>query len=346
MEQYEQYNIQFDVAEVLEYDYTYRYVDPAQPDGNVNKLFALRVKSCNSYFNEKPFIARPINMNMKRIPLVGEFVLIYRTFNQDSTSAKRRESWYYVTTIDAQSSMNANLLPGISDRTVNEISLQANPGKTFQLKSVSPIQPYEGDFILEGRTGNSIRFSNTIQPGGTYTIQPPWRGEISNDHLTTQPIIVLSNGRKNLSNRKFVAENIQTDDSSLYLTSTQTLPEFGLNNTIFQSKYSASSFNRSQFIGVADRIVLKSKTDVVVLDSQLAVELNAPVVSIGIKKEKEPGLHSTSVENLFKLFLQTITTSLRDSNGAPIIISDPTFFTKYQNEINKLKNNNIQQDTF
>jgi hypothetical protein len=78
MEQYEQYNIQFDVAEVLEYDYTYRYVDPAQPDGNVNKLFALRVKSCNSYFNEKPFIARPINMNMKRIPLVGEFVLIYR----------------------------------------------------------------------------------------------------------------------------------------------------------------------------------------------------------------------------------------------------------------------------
>ena len=85
-------NIQFDVAEVLEYDYTYQYIDPSQPDGNVNKLFALRVKACNSYFNDKPFLARPANMNMKQIPLVGEFVLIYKTFNQDSTPTKRRES--------------------------------------------------------------------------------------------------------------------------------------------------------------------------------------------------------------------------------------------------------------
>jgi hypothetical protein len=37
---------------------------------------------------------------------------------------------------------------------------------------------------------------------------------------------------------------------------------------------------------------------------------------------------------------------LRDSNGAPIIISDATFFSKYQTELNKLKNNNIQQDTY
>ena len=339
-------NIQFDVAEVLEYDYTYQYIDPSQPDGNVNKLFALRVKACNSYFNDKPFLARPANMNMKQIPLVGEFVLIYKTFNQDSTPTKRRESWFYLSAVDVQSSMNANLLPGISDRTANEISLQIKPGKTFQFKSVSPLQPYEGDFILEGRTGNSIRFSNTIRPGGAYSIPASWRGETSEDHLTTQPIIILSNGRKNQPNRKFVTENIQQDDSSLYLTSTQTLPDFRLNNTIRQSKHGETTFSRSQFIGVAERITLKAKTDVVVLDSQQAVELNAPVISIGVKKEKEPGLHSTAVENLFNLFLQVMSTSLRDSNGAPIIISDATFFSKYQTELNKLKNNNIQQDTY
>jgi hypothetical protein len=342
----EQRNIQFDVAEVLEYDYTYQYIDPSQPDGNVNKLFALRVRSCNNYFNSKPFLARPANMNMKQIPLVGEFVLIYKTFNQDSTPTKRRESWFYLMTVDVQSSMNANLLPGISDKTANEISLQIKPGKTFQLKSVSPLQPYEGDFILEGRTSNSIRLSNTIQSGGAYTIPTPWQGEISADHLITQPIIVLSNGRKNQTNRKFVVENIQQDDSSLYLTSTQTLPEFRLNNTIRQSKYGESAFPRSQFIGVAERITLKAKSDVVVLDSKQAIELNAPTVSLGIKKEKEPGLHSTAVENLFNLFLQVMSTSLRDSNGAPILISDTTFFNRYRTELNKLKNNNIQQDTY
>lgn len=341
----DQTNIQFDVAEVLEYDYTYQYIDPSQPDGNVNKLFALRVRSCNNYFNTKPFLARPANMNMKQIPLVGEFVLIYKTFNQDSTPTKRRESWFYLTAVDVQSSMNANLLPGISDKTANEISLQIKPGKTFQFKSVSPLQPYEGDFILEGRTGNSIRFSNTIKSGGAYSIAAPWQGETSEDHLSTQPIIVLSNGRKNQTNRKFVVENIQQDDASLYLTSTQKLSDFRLNNTIRQSKQTESDFSRSQFIGVADRITLKAKTDVVVLDSQQAVELNAPTISMGIKKEKEPGLHSTAVENLFNLFFQIVSTSLTNSGG-PVLVSDPTFISKYQEEINKLKNIKIKQDTF
>jgi len=32
-------SIEFDVAEVLDYEYTYQYIDSTRPDSNVNTLF-------------------------------------------------------------------------------------------------------------------------------------------------------------------------------------------------------------------------------------------------------------------------------------------------------------------
>ena len=338
--------IEFDIAEVLEYDDTYQYIDPTKPNTNVNRLFGIKVRSCLAYFNQKPFIVRPANSNIKQIPLVGEIVLIYRTFNEASDATKRRESWYYLQTLNIKSSTHANLLPGLSDPQKTQDQIDATkPGKTFTFKTVSPLQPYEGDLIIEGRYGNSIRFSSTIKTGGIYYKQPNWSGTVSGDSVNADPIIILSNQQRNLKNREFVTEDIEKDSSSLYLTSTQKITNFTLNNTIRQSKKSQSDFNGSQFIGVADRIVLKSKQDVVVLDSDIAVELNAPILSIGTKKEKEPGLHSTAVIKLFKLFIQLMNGGLLDSSGVPVI-ADPVILSQIRAELKRTKNKNINQDTF
>ena len=70
--------IEWDVAEVLEYDYTYQYISPNQISSNVDKLFALKVRSCSEYFNNNIFIVKPSNINLKQIPLVGEFVGYYK----------------------------------------------------------------------------------------------------------------------------------------------------------------------------------------------------------------------------------------------------------------------------
>lgn len=338
-------DIEFDIAEVLDYTETYQYKDPSQPNSNVNDLFALKVRSCASYFNDKPFIVRPASANIKQIPLVGEMVLIYKTFNQSSTNKKRRESWYYLTTLNIQSSIHANLLPGISsDQFTQEQIDAAKPGKTFELKAISPLQPYEGDVLIEGRFGNSIRFSNTVKTGGAYYKSAPWTGTSSQNLTDSDPIIILSNGRKNKIKKEFVVENILQDASSLYLTSTQKLSSFKLNNTIRKSE-SESSFSKSQLIGTADRIVLKSKSDIIVLDSNEAVELNTPVLSIGVKQSKEPVLHSTAVETIINVILQIFNGGLTDSNGAPVV-ANPALISNITSQLSQLKNRSILQDTF
>jgi hypothetical protein len=276
-------HVQWDVAEVLEYDYTYSYIFPDEGRVNTDNLFALKVRSCSTLFNNKFMIARPANNSIKRIPLVGELVLIYKTFNEQSTKFKRRESWYYVGTVDIQGSINENMLPGIAgEKTQDEID-KTKPGRTFTRKVVAPLQPFEGDTIIEGRLGNSIRFGSTVNISTTdrsvsendtlvptyYYVEPTWK---SPDNKTySDPIIVLSNGRKELPNKQFIIEDPNVDASSLYLTSNQII-----SLTLSKPTTKNNSFTGSQFIGVADRLILSAKTDVVVLDSKKAIILNTP----------------------------------------------------------------------
>ena len=275
------HHIQWDVAEVLEYDYTYSYIFPDEGKVNTDNLFALKVKSCSTLFNNKFMIARPANNSIKRIPLVGELVLIYKTFNEQSSKFKRRESWYYVGTVDLQGSINENMLPGIAgEKTQDEID-KTKPGRTFSRKPVAPLQPFEGDTIIEGRLGNSIRFGSTVNISTTdrsvsendtlvptyYYVEPTWK---SPDNKTYgNPIIVLSNGRKELTNKQFIIEDPNIDASSLYLTSNQII-----SLTLSKPTTKNNSFTGSQFIGVADRLILSAKTDVIVLDSKKAIILN------------------------------------------------------------------------
>ena len=77
-------NVDFDVAEVLGYDYTYDWIPYSESTEkfNNNNLFALKVRSCSGYVDRKTFIARPANNNIKKIPLIGEIVLLFKSYNQ------------------------------------------------------------------------------------------------------------------------------------------------------------------------------------------------------------------------------------------------------------------------
>ena len=278
--------LEWDVGEVIDYDYTYRYEAPDKSSvGNTNSLFAIKIRTCGDYFNTRIIIAKPGNISNKQIPLIGEFVLVYKTFNELTTTTQWRETWYYLTTISVQSSINENMLPGISSNSSQQEIQNIKPGKTFEQSVISPLQPYEGDTLLEGRWSNSIRLGSSIasSPAGHYYKSAPWSSNNPGD-----PIIVLSNGRNNKTKKEFVVENIEQDAASLYLTSTQQLNDLKITKPLTVH----NSFDGSQFVGIADRIILRAKRDLAVIDSELGIVLNTPNnIYIGGEKASQPLVH-------------------------------------------------------
>ena len=128
-------NIQWQVAEVLGYDYTYQYVPPSNSNaGNTDQLFALRVSTLVDFLKRDVLLARPSNMASKQIPLIGEIVLIYKTINEHTTDLAYREGWYYLVGVDLQSSINENRLPGVSQTLSEEKVEQIPAGLTFKTK--------------------------------------------------------------------------------------------------------------------------------------------------------------------------------------------------------------------
>lgn len=333
--------IEWDVAEVLEYDYTYQYINPTQINSNVDKLFALKVRSVSGYFNNNVLIVKPSNINLKQIPLVGEFVLIYKTFNEQATSTKWREAWYYVTSIDVQSSINENMLPGLSDGLTQEEIDKIVPGKTFQRKSVGPLQPYEGDYILEGRSGNSIRFGssvNTTYPAGYYYEAPSW----NSPNLTNSgdPIIILSNGRHVTQHKKFLVENIEWDASSLYLTSTQTIDHLSLSKDLTKHP---TKFAGSQFIGNADRIILRAKKDIAVIDSEIAIVLNTPgEIYFGGEDADESMVHGLVLHQIIELLVRAIGSGGTGPGGAIVSTNASALLGQVQNLLVDMNSTNYK----
>ena len=103
---------------------------------------------------------------------------------------------------------------------------------------------------------------------------------------------------------------------------------------------SESSFIKSQLIGTADRIILKAKTDLIVLDSQKGLELLAPKVKIGTGPY-EPILQSTATIKLLRKIIEVIQTGFVDSTGA---ISTPINQSLQTIDLSKLTSKTIDID--
>jgi len=224
----------------------------------------------------------PANSNIKQIPLIGEHVLIFQGTNQFSSVNKYRNQWYYFPGFNIQSNINNNALPGIakmSTSNVMESDAVSSLGNSFKDKSVSSLQQYEGDIILEGRFSNSIRLGGSVV-SGKYQVPPSWEGPAGD------PIIIISNNNMKVSEKNFTIED-PDQGSVIYLTSNQKLSTLRLRNQLSKSQ-SYTEFDGSQIVGVANRIIFSAKTDSIILDSPTRITCNTPEVRIGSENGNHP----------------------------------------------------------
>ena len=235
-------------------------------------------------------VAIPLNLNSKKIPAVGEFVCIQSAPSADmsgiKTSAVRN---YYTDIVSLQSNINANVVEGGYNTTATNAgtdydmvsagvpssttpSTNSNKkNKEFEeVSNLSQLQPYSGDIINEGRFGQSIRFGYTPQKADA-KIQPSW-----DSSSPESPITIIRNGAGESNGyNKFVIEDINKDNSSIWLGSKQ---KIGLksSNKFTLGATPTGTYNKPQIILNSDRIVLNSKTDSVLISGAKAVNVSTP----------------------------------------------------------------------
>ncbi len=260
----------------------------------------------------------PLLSNLKFYPLLNEVITVISLPSAELETDPNSSKFYYLPPINIWGSQHHNAIPGVSNlpplqqkdyqqteagsvRRVTDGGTEINLGKVFtEQLNINSLQPFEGDYILEGRFGNSLRFGSS-------------QGK--------DPITKIRNGQGPQTNEGWttVEENIQEDKASIYLTSTQQIPLQP--NTFNYNSYSTSpesvnQYSKPQILLNSDRIVLNANQDHVLLsaaksinlnsqdsvniDSKNKVVINSPQILLGSKDATEPILLGNKTIDLLR----------------------------------------------
>jgi hypothetical protein len=269
--------------------------------------------------------ALPYNAQLKTYPLVNEIVLLINSPSSQQGELSSNSSYFYMSPLALWNHPHHDAYPNpittgaalnqnqdyISNgegnvRRVEDGSTEINLNyKNFPNQSqdnfieesnIHPLLPFTGDSLLEGRFGQSIRFSHTTLKQ-TSNIQNNWSSAGKN----TDPITIIRNGQPtNVSDKGWIpiTENINNDLASIYLTSYQKIP-FSIANENFIS-YTTPPTTPSQFVNPqiilnSDRIVLNAKTDSVLISGQNSVSISSNN-SVNIESTSEIDIASKLVK--------------------------------------------------
>ena len=241
----------------------------------------------------------PLDPNNKNYPLVNETVVVVALANKDFQNNYNRLTFYYLNTINLWNNQQANpipspqqnILPNTQNKGYIQVESTNNPNKPSQGSNTvfspgyyfnsdiiaNPTYPYEGDYIIDGRFGNSIRFGNTV-PNGTTFVNNNWSS--GSQTILGNPITILTN-QKHTQQPSYnsITEDINLDGSSIYLTSTQKIP-LEASSTSYSS-YSSNppikpnEYSGKQLILNSGRLIFNSTEDHILLSSIKTVNINA-----------------------------------------------------------------------
>jgi len=245
-------------------------------------------------------VAKPLFPNISYYPLLNEIIYILELPSPAAQITSNSIQKYYITSINIWNDPQTNSQPTISTQKL---------GKTFKENpNVRNLLNFEGDYIIQGRKGNSIRFGSTVRFAST-------NNEWSTLGKDGDPIVIISNGHNYKKDDDFYVEKINEEASSIYLTSTQNIPfKVNVKDPINPLTLPiVNYYQKSQVILTADRIILNSKKDEVMLFANTNIELSTNYtinlnasehIHLNIKEEPTTGLNIKP-----KIFLGTKSTN-------------------------------------
>ena len=216
--------------------------------------------------------AYPMDKNLMTFPIVGETILILSINNwfyylpySNTLYPNYRESWAVSEITKGRESTASptkkeNYKETKETGTVNQIpNQQKSQEKQYEVKeSVHFLKPRQGDTMITGRAGQTIRFSEFF---------------LTEDGKTSSPSMFIRNlENPELSNEKIgtlVDENINKDGSSIYIVSNKVKVPYKevvkKQKIAFENFPSSEKLKGNQIYINSDRIVISSKSEEVII---------------------------------------------------------------------------------
>ena len=271
---------------------------------------------------------KPMNPSINNLPAVGEIVIGVQYLGQ----------YYYTTQLNVFGNPNFNSQHGISrlkrKHTLKSLFGLDTPNtddKSAELgyylkktKDSRKLLPHEGDVIFEGRHGNTIRIGSDIK-----------------NENEDSPNIILNVGQSKdefPEPKQPVEEKIDTDGSSIYLTTNQKL-EFtpGIESKVVTAPYEGKNILLS-----SDRIIFNTKNggDIgmfshnnVSIGAVSEVVIESPVTKIGSSGATEPMVLGDKLEAVLNDILTLIETGLLAPTGPVQVVAGQPILQKLKSAL-------------
>jgi len=267
-------------------------------------------------------IAFPKNSNIRQYPLKGEIIQLLILPSENTTGLSSAKKVYYSEPVGIWNHPHHSSTPPPNN---SDIGL----GKDFkEVSDINPLLPFEGDFLLEGRQGQSLRFSSTVKD------KTPWKGEDN-----SKPVIVISNGQvKTEEGFSHITEDINKDHTSLYFTSNQRV---GLESSYVLGECHEPTptvdYTKSQLLGSSDRVHLNGRDSIILTSTNhlnlgskgVYVEggelttIDAPRINLGSRADSK-GVRGDELKELLQEILYELANvgamlATASNGGGPVI---------------------------
>lgn len=207
----------------------------------------------------------------KQVPVLGEIVHITNLASEARQDAEgdlpTQTKTYWDRIVPIWNAPHHNAYPQLQDDD-NDF------GEFFEPREdISPLQPYPGDILIEGRFGNSIRLT------GARYIENPWVDDSNNGSALT----IIANGQTGGDGMANVVENINDDANSIYMAEDHTIELTPANTK--QEAYSekpeeVDKYKGNQVLINAGRLVFNAKDNDYLVSATGFVGMNGNTVSL------------------------------------------------------------------
>ena len=181
--------------------------------------------------------AYPMFSFLRQYPTIGEIVLIFPGPSPDLNDNIQNQDLWYLPTFAIWNSVHHNVFPNMSEYAkylkntsqgdftgpIKPVVPKIPQGYTFQEidEGIKSLRPFEGDTILQGRWGQSIRLGSTVSE---LRKTNSWSNVKDTDG---KPITIILNEQRKLTkaetNSPVIVEDINRDGSAIYLTAGQSI---------------------------------------------------------------------------------------------------------------------------